>query len=163
MRDGFPILIRLKGKTRLLVFFKRQALMSVKLNNKYSRLVLGISSLVAALFGSIAQAGKIDVNQASAQTLATVKGIGAVTAERIVVERARGSYESMDHLSERLPGIGPKRLAKLKTAGLCAGSAQKSCASPSPVRAARAGRAERSKRTIHDDSEGVTPSLIQLP
>jgi len=32
----------------------------------------------------------------------------------------------MAHLSERLSGIGPKRLEKLKLAGLCAGTGSKS-------------------------------------
>jgi competence protein ComEA len=72
----------------------------------------------------------VDVNRASVQELQQVKGIGAKTAQRIVVERSRGPFESLAHLSERLSGIGPKTIVKLKNAGLCAGTAPKPCAEP---------------------------------
>jgi competence protein ComEA len=117
--------------------------------------------LVAALMSTTTQAGSVDVNQASAQQLATVKGIGTVTAERIVLERARGLYESMAHLSERLSGIGPKRLEKLKLAGLCAGTAQKTCVTDE---AAPLSSLTNSKtRTPTHAIEAVTPIVINLP
>ncbi len=123
--------------------------------------VMALGALVAftMLMSMSALAGSVDVNQASAQQLTTVNGIGQVTAERIVQERARGFYESMAHLSERLAGIGPKRLAKLERAGLCAGTPQKSCASAdaSPL---AAGVTTQSKTPA---SEGVTPIVINLP
>jgi hypothetical protein len=76
----------------------------------------------------LVQAGTVDVNVATVQALQSVKGIGVVTAQRIVAERARGPYESLEHLSERLPGIGAKRIQKLETAGLCVRAQRRSVA-----------------------------------
>lgn len=145
----------------------KQGVVGLKRMNESRIGTITMRCLVAVLLGSAAQAGTVDVNQASAQTLATVKGIGKVTAERIVAERTRGAYESMDHLSERLSGIGPKRLEKLKTAGLCAGSAQKTCvigkASMARNSATAAPKSVGSYQAIRRGSEDVTPTVIHLP
>lgn len=97
----------------------------------------------------------VDVNLATVEELTRINGIGAATAQRIVVERARGPYESLEHLSERLSGIGSKRLAKLKAAGLCAGVRAKPCAEP----------VQRTQLTMPRKSNGdvATPEVIQLP
>jgi competence protein ComEA len=97
----------------------------------------------------------VDVNLATVDQLIRVKGIGAATAQRIVAERARGPYESLEHLSERLSGIGAKRLSKLRAAGLCAGVKAKPCAGPE----------HRVARPIPQKSTGdvATPEVIQLP
>ena len=111
-----------------------------------------------ASFGWL-QAGSVDVNVASTKTLESVKGIGAVTAQRIVAERARGPYESLEHLSERLSGIGAKRIQKLKSAGLCAGTAKASCAPP----LANVDRPVSARTSGQHSGEGVTPAVIHLP
>jgi len=118
-----------------------------------------------------AQAGSVDVNHASAEQLATVSGIGKVTAERIVRERGRGLYESMAHLSERLAGIGPKRLERLERAGLCAGTAQKTCVgNDASSLAAMATKQPKTRNKNHSNThpqtqgvEAVTPVVINLP
>lgn len=101
----------------------------------------------------------VDVNHANAQELQQVKGIGAKTAQRIVVERARGPFESLEHLSERLSGIGPKTIVKLKDGGLCAGTPQKPCATVQAVSQlstlASLGRSA--------DVADVTPQILRLP
>jgi competence protein ComEA len=116
---------------------------------------------IGAMSMAWVHAGTVDVNLASVQALESVKGIGAVTAQRIVAERARGPYESLEHLSERLSGIGPKRIQKLKSAGLCAGTAQASCAPPL-TELERPSKARVSARTPAGE-QGVTPAVIQLP
>lgn len=76
--------------------------------------------LSAALLASPAHA--LDANQASANELQTLNGIGPKTAALIVKERARGGpYESLDNLAERVKGIGAKKAHKLESAGLRAG------------------------------------------
>jgi len=128
-----------------------------------------------AMSTATAQVGAVDVNQASVEQLATVSGIGKVTAERIVHERGRGLYESMAHLSERLAGIGPKRLEKLERAGLCAGSPQKTCvgtdaSSPAAMATKQAKTHSKNHRKTrsktHSPTHGietVTPLVINLP
>lgn len=55
-------------------------------------------------------AGRIDINTADQATLETLPGVGATTAKAIVAARP---FNSVDDL-ERVPGIGPARLAELR-------------------------------------------------
>ena len=55
----------------------------------------------------------VDPNRADAAELASLPGIGPALAQRIVEERARGPYKSVDDLL-RVNGIGEKTLAKLR-------------------------------------------------
>jgi DNA polymerase III alpha subunit len=122
------------------------------------KIILKVGCCGLALIGSV-QAGSVDINVASVQALESVKGIGTVTAQRIVAERARGPYESLEHLSERLSGIGAKRIEKLKTAGLCAGTAKATCAPP----LAQVDRSAPKVSRAIASGEGVTPVVIHLP
>jgi competence ComEA-like helix-hairpin-helix protein len=57
---------------------------------------------------------KIDINSASKEVLEILPGVGAATAELIVTERTlRGPFKSIDDL-ERVMGMGPKVIEKLK-------------------------------------------------
>ncbi|KTG17119.1 MULTISPECIES: helix-hairpin-helix domain-containing protein [unclassified Guyparkeria] len=59
-------------------------------------------------------AGMLNVNQASADELVSLNGIGPVYAERIVEYRAEhGSFESVQELTE-IQGIGDKTVAAIK-------------------------------------------------
>ena len=56
----------------------------------------------------------LDINQASAAELETLKGIGPVYAERIVDYRSeQGRFESVDQLAD-VQGIGEKTVAAIK-------------------------------------------------
>ena len=100
----------------------------------------------------------VDVNRANIQELVQIKGIGAKTAKRIIVERARGPFESLEHLSERLSGIGPKTVIKLRAGGLCAGSEQQPCADSA------ASAASANPTVASAARPGVaTPEMLQFP
>lgn len=117
---------------------------------------LGAMSIITPGVGLAA----VDVNVASAQELRQVKGIGTRTAERIVAERARGAFESLEHLSERLSGIGPKTIVKLKEAGLCAGTVHSPCEKAVALsQASRQGSAPR-KSSV---TGMATPEIFELP
>jgi competence protein ComEA len=61
-----------------------------------------------------APAGPVDINRADAGLLDTLPGVGPATAEAIVAERDRnGPFLGVDDL-ERVPGIGPAKLAGLR-------------------------------------------------
>ena len=65
----------------------------------------------AWLFGD-----KLDLNTASATSLARISGIGPALAGRIVAHRqAVGAFGSVDDLDD-VDGVGPKMLEKLKAA-----------------------------------------------
>jgi competence ComEA-like helix-hairpin-helix protein len=61
----------------------------------------------------VAAGRKVDVNRADATDLASVPGIGPVTAERIVTERdRRGGFGNLEDLRQ-VRGIGEKKLATM--------------------------------------------------
>ncbi len=88
------------------------------------RSVLLCSGVCFALLGSAYAntAHAVDVNAATVAQLDAVRGIGPKTAQVIVDERTRsGRFESMEDLSDRVKGIGPAKLATLRSAGLTVG------------------------------------------
>jgi len=71
-----------------------------------------------------ASAWAVDVNRATIEQLQTISGIGPKTAQTIVEERNRGGdFASMADLSDRVKGIGAKRVQALQAAGLEIGGA----------------------------------------
>ena len=85
------------------------------------RLIRGAGALAFAAGLTLAPGavGAVDLNTATAEQLQTVRGIGSKTAEIIIQERVRGGrFESLQDLSDRVRGIGPKRLQSLQAAGL---------------------------------------------
>lgn len=62
------------------------------------------------------RAGRLDLNAATAEDLAALPGIGEKLAARIVADRdAHGPYSRVEDL-DRVPGIGPAKLARLSGA-----------------------------------------------
>ena len=73
-----------------------------------------LGALVGLLFSGLAWANPVNVNEADAERLASVNGIGPVKAERIVDHRDKhGPFKSLDDLVN-VKGVGPKLLEKLK-------------------------------------------------
>lgn len=68
----------------------------------------------------------LDVNAASVAQLESLRGIGPRTAKMIVHERSRaGAFASMEDLSDRVKGLGERRVRSLSQAGLEVRSAPK--------------------------------------
>lgn len=78
----------------------------------------GVAMMAAGLtVGFTVQA--MDVNTASVAQLESLKGIGPRTAKLIVHERSRaGAFVSMEDLSDRVRGLGVRRVRALRQAGL---------------------------------------------
>lgn len=78
----------------------------------------GVAIMAAGLtVGLPAQA--LDVNSASVAQLESLRGIGPRTAKMIVHERSRaGAFASMEDLSDRVKGLGERRVRALSQAGL---------------------------------------------
>jgi competence protein ComEA len=84
---------------------------------------LAIAAGVGAGFGVTTSAYAIDVNTASPSQLQAVKGVGPRTAQIIVQERIRaGHFESLEDLSDRVRGIGVKKLQAMQAGGLKVGN-----------------------------------------
>lgn len=102
----------------------------------------GAVAIVATLMPRDAQA--VDLNQASAQDLQAISGIGPKTASMIVDERTRGgNFSSLSDLSDRVRGIGPKKAAALQAAGLKVGSAGQAGASEASSASKKTGKSAR--------------------
>lgn len=57
----------------------------------------------------------VNLNSATAEQLDTLDGVGPATAQKILEYRSQhGGFSSVDDLGQ-IPGIGPKRLASLRT------------------------------------------------
>ncbi len=69
----------------------------------------------AAVAGGGPPAPPVSLNSATAEQLDTLDGVGPATAAKILDwRRQHGGFRSIDDLGE-IPGIGPKRLAALRT------------------------------------------------
>lgn len=82
---------------------------------------LSLFSLAAGLMLALAPHPvlALDVNKANAAELLDIRGIGPSTAQRIIDERERaGPFQSWSDLSDRVRGIGVRKAAALRTAGL---------------------------------------------
>ena len=88
--------------------------------NRRSAAALGKQAgAVAMMAGMATSAHAMDVNTATAGELQRLRGVGPRMASFIVQERDRaGNYESLQDLSERVKGLGVKRLQSLEAAGL---------------------------------------------
>lgn len=71
-------------------------------------------STAVARKGAVGCAGPVALNRATREELMCLPGIGAVLAERIVADRtAHGAFRDIADLA-RVPGIGQRRLDRLK-------------------------------------------------
>jgi len=78
---------------------------------------------VAAGMGVSLSAQAMDVNTATTSELQSMKGVGPRTAQIIINERERaGKFESLQDLSDRVKGLGGRRLKALQAAGLRVGT-----------------------------------------
>jgi len=76
-------------------------------------------AMIAAGLVAVSPAQSMDVNTASVGQLESLRGIGPRTAKMIVHERSRaGAFESMEDLSDRVRGLGERRVRALRQAGL---------------------------------------------
>jgi len=80
------------------------------------------AALCVLLFSLSAWAA-VNVNTATAQQLEAVKGIGPVKAKAIVDYRSKNGPFKLYADLEKVPGIGPKMLEKLKTELVVSGGA----------------------------------------
>ena len=114
---------------------------------------LAIAAGVGAGLGGITSAHAIDVNTASISQLQAVKGVGPRTAQIIVQERARAGYfESLEDLSDRVRGIGVKKLQAMQAGGLKVGG-RSSSSSTEP---------DREQTKLKSSSQVATPALMEI-
>lgn len=83
-----------------------------------SRWIVALMSLVS----SVAIAG-VEANVATRAELESVKGVGTVLAEQIVVERQKRPFKDWADMIDRVKGVGEVSATKFSAAGLTVGGA----------------------------------------
>jgi len=76
---------------------------------------------IALTFIAAAAFASVDINKANQAELEAVKGLGTVTAGKIIEERKKGSFKDWADVQQRMHGIKDARAAKLSNAGLTVG------------------------------------------
>ena len=63
----------------------------------------------------------MDLNTASSDALQSLRGVGPRMAERILAERDRSPFVSLEDLAQRVRGVGPATVERLRAQGLTIG------------------------------------------
>lgn len=94
---------------------RKQAVWLILAGMTYNLLLHPANLALAETSRIPAQASQlVSINQASAEELESVKGVGPALAERIIDYRAaNGKFKSLDQLKE-VRGIGEAKLSKMK-------------------------------------------------
>lgn len=114
----------------------------------------------------------LELNAATAEQLKELRGVGPRTAQIIVQERNRaGPFESLEDLSDRVRGIGPKRLQALQAAGLRVSEVGRSASassgrvqgSSSQVAASQATASQATRGRVAPATSVATPLIETSP
>jgi len=107
-----------------------------------------LACFAAAAFASV------DINKANQAELEAVKGVGTVTAGKILTERKKGSFKDWADVMQRVGGIKDAKAGKLSAAGLTVNgsaftaspaSADKAAKGKKPAKTEKAGKAAETK------------------
>jgi competence protein ComEA len=129
-------------------------------SNRLARRARVAVMLAGVGVGLSAQA--LDLNTATAEQLQNLRGVGPRTAQIIVQERNRaGPFESLEDLSDRVRGIGLKRLQALQASGLRV-SAASTAASGVSAKGPN-GSAQAAVRRVALPSGVATPTIEPAP
>lgn len=102
---------------------------------------------IALAFFAAAAFASVDINKANQAELEAVKGLGTVTAGKIIDERKKGAFKDWADLQQRMHGIKDARATKLSNAGLTVGGeSYKSTGEPAKTK----GKAKTTKAAKDD-------------
>lgn len=85
--------------------------------------------ILALLYASVCFAA-VDVNQATAAELDSIKGIGPAISTRILDERKKSNFKDWSDFISRVKGIGESTAARFSTQGLTVNGAAFKGAAP---------------------------------
>jgi competence protein ComEA len=103
-------------------------------------------AIVLAFFAAAAFAS-VDINKANQAELEAVKGLGTVTAGKIIDERKKGEFKSWADVQQRMSGIKDARATRLSNAGLTVGGeTYKSTGEPSTTKGKGKGKGDKFKK-----------------
>ena len=91
-----------------------------------------ILALVALLYAAACFAA-VDVNQAGAAELDSIKGIGPAMSSKILDERRRGNFKDWHDFVARVKGVGEGNAAKFSAEGMTVNGAAYKGAAAAPA------------------------------
>lgn len=102
-------------------------------------------NILAAMLALCAAAAfaAVDINKANQAELEAVKGLGTVTAAKILDERKKGSYKDWNDLMLRVGGIKEAKANKLSTAGLTVNGEAYKAPAPGTTTAGKPAKAKK--------------------
>ena len=105
----------------------------------------------------------VNVNTASSDELRTVRGIGPAIAKRIIDERGKGPFKSLDDLQARVRGIGEATARKFAAGGLTVGASTRAEPAVSSTGKVSSGAPARSAQTLSGAGSTAAPSAGSTP
>jgi len=109
--------------------------------------------ILAALLACFAAAAfaSVDINKANQAELEAVKGVGTVTAGKILDERKKGSFKDWADVMQRVGGIKDAKAGKLSSAGLTVNG---SAFTASPASSDKRASGKKTSKTAKTDKAG---------
>lgn len=89
--------------------------------------VLCLAAVLVLPAAAVAASGpvlRVDANTATEVELETIPGIGPAIAARIAQERRKAPFRSLEDLEQRVRGVGPASLQRMREGGLTVGRSQ---------------------------------------
>lgn len=111
-----------------------------------------ILATVLALFAAAAFAA-VDVNQASANELNSIKGIGPSTSAKIIEARSKAKFKDWGDFMARVQGIGEKKALMMSGEGLTVGGQTFKSASTSAATASKGSTATPTRTAATQKAE----------
>lgn len=103
--------------------------------------------ILAALlaFAAAAAFAGVDINKANQAELEAVKGLGTVSAGKIVDERKKGTFKNWNDVMQRVAGIKAAKASKLSSAGLTVNGENYPAAGATTAKAGKAPTSAKEK------------------
>ena len=118
-----------------------------------------IKQILAAMLALVAATAfaSVDINKANLAELEAVKGVGTVTAGKIVDERKKGSFKDWSDVMQRVGGIKNAKAGKLSSAGLTVNGSTYTA----PAKLDKPGKAKKAKADKGSDTKAAKSKPLQ--
>jgi competence protein ComEA len=111
--------------------------------------------LLLTFFYAAMSFAAVDVNQASAAELDSIKGIGPAISGKILDERKKGAFKDWNDFISRVNGLGQKNAAKFSAQGMTINGAAYSGAPATEPKAAD----KKAAGKLAADSKAAAPAV----
>jgi competence protein ComEA len=111
-----------------------------------------------ALLYAAASFAAVDVNQATAADLDSIKGIGPAMSTKILDERKKGNFKDWSDFIDRVKGVGEGNAAKFSAEGLTVNGSALKGAAPAPAKKMDAMKMDSKKADAKEAAMAAKPA-----